>query len=142
MSLRVWVGTVLCLPLLAIADAPPGAAAAKAAPAAVVTTSPLNLILGLLFLVALVLLAAWLVRRMGGVQWPGARALKVVASLPVGARERVVLIEIAGEQMLLGVAPGSVNLLHRFEQPVITAASGGDDFASRIRQVLQQGLNR
>jgi flagellar protein FliO/FliZ len=141
MSLRVWVGTALCLPLLAIADAPPGAAA-KSAPAAVVTTSPLNLILGLLFLVALVLLAAWLVRRMGGVQWPGARALKVVASLPVGARERVVLIEIAGEQMLLGVAPGSVNLLHRFEQPVITAATGGDDFASRIRQVLQQGLNR
>lgn len=120
------------------ADAP--ATLSGAAPQAV-SPSPLNLALGLLFLLALILGAWWFIRRMGGMAWHGTRACKVVAVLPVGPRERVVLIEIAGRQLLLGVAPGRVNLLHRFDEPVITAEEGGD-FATKIRQVMQQGLQR
>lgn len=121
-------------------DAPPALATAPAA--GPVTTSPLNLVLGLLFLLGLVLLAWWFVKRTGAAQWPGARAMKVVTSLPVGTRERVLLIEVGGQQLLIGVAPGRVNLLHRFEEPVVVDSGGGDDFASRIRQVMQHGLNR
>ncbi len=113
------------------------AADSAAAPVAV---QPLNLFLGLLFLTALVIAGWWLVQRAGGLQIKSGNGLRVVTALSVGPRERVVLIEIAGEQMLLGVAPGRVNLLHRFEQPVIAASS--DDFASKIRHVMQQGLNK
>ncbi len=111
-------------------------------PTPVVAASPLNLLLGIGFLLALVLGAWWLLRRVGAMQWPMQRAaMKVISSLPVGPRERVVLIEIAGEQWLLGVAPGQVNLLHRFEQPVVTdSGKGGDEFASRLRQVLQNSF--
>ncbi len=112
------------------------------APAAI-PTSPFNLILGIVFLMLLVAGAWWLIRRAGGMQWPVQRsAMKVVATLPVGQRERVVLIEVGGEQMLLGVAPGRVNLLHRFDEPVITNATGGEEFASRMRQLLQNSLGR
>lgn len=111
-------------------------------PSPVVAASPLNLLLGIGFLLALVLGAWWLLRRAGAMQWPLQRtAMKVVSSLPVGPRERVVLIEIAGEQWLLGVAPGQVNLLHRFEQPVVVdSGKGGDEFANRLRQVLQNSF--
>lgn len=111
--------------------------------AAAIPASPLNLILGIVFLLLLVVGAWWLIRRTGGMQWREPRsAMKVVAALSVGQRERVVLIEVGGEQLLLGVAPGRVNLLHRFEEPVITGATGSEEFASRMRQLLQNSLGR
>lgn len=118
----------------------PLAFAADTAAAAPVAVHPLNMILGLLFLATVVLGGWWLVKRAGGLQVHQGAGLRVVAAISVGPRERVVVIEVAGEQMLLGVAPGQVNLLHRFEQPVI--AAGSDDFASKIRQLMQQGLGK
>lgn len=105
-----------------------------------VAVNPMNLILGLIFLTVIVVAGWWLVQRAGGLQIKSGNGLRIVAGISVGPRERVVLIEIAGEQILLGVAPGRVNLLHRFEQPVIAASD--DDFASKIRQVMQQGLGK
>lgn len=118
----------------------PYAFAADSAAAAPVVVQPLNLFLGLVFLAAVVIAGWWLVQRAGGLQIKSGNGLRVVTAISVGPRERVVLIEIAGEQMLLGVAPGRVNLLHRFEQPVVAASN--DDFASKIRQVMQQGLGK
>lgn len=118
----------------------PFAFAADNAASAPVVVHPLNLVLGLVFLAAIVIAGWWLVQRAGGLQIKSGNGLRIVTAVSVGPRERVVLIEIAGEQMLLGVAPGRVNLLHRFEQPVI--AAGNDDFASKIRQVMQQGINK
>jgi flagellar protein FliO/FliZ len=117
--------------------------AEAAKPAPVVPASPLNLILGLLFLALMVAAAWWLLRRVNGAQWPLPRAaMKVVASLPLGQRERVVVVEIAGQQWLLGVTPAQVTLLHRFDEPVIAAGSGPDDFAGRMRQILNNSVGR
>lgn len=107
----------------------------------VIATSPMNMVWGIVFLLALVGAAWWLIRRSGGLQLQGGRGMKIIASMAVGPRERVVLIEIAGEQWLLGVAPGSVNLLQHFEQPIVEG-TGTDDFASRMRAVLQQGMRK
>lgn len=112
-------------------------AADNVAPVAV---HPLNMVLGLLFLLAIVVGGWWLVRRAGGLPTNQGSGLRVVAAISVGPRERVVLVELAGEQWLLGVAPGRVNLLHRFETPVV--ATGSDDFAGKIRQLMQQGLGK
>lgn len=129
---RSIVAAVATLPMLArAADAPEKSSA--------IATSPLHMILGLLFLLALVGGGWWLVRRAGGLQI-NSSGMKVIAAITVGPRERVVLIELAGEQWLLGVAPGCVNLLHRFEQPVI--AAGANDFGEKIRQLMQQGLGK
>lgn len=96
---------------------------------------------GFIFLLALVLGAAWLVKRSGGMPaLRGGSPLKVVAALSLGARERVVLIEVGGQQWLLGVGGGSVNMLHHFEQPII--AAGTDDFAGKLRQFLPQGIGK
>lgn len=63
---------------------------------------------------ALKLLRRWQDRAGGGgstgVTGPG---LRVVRALPVGPRERVVVIEVDGERMLIGVSAASVTLLTR-----------------------------
>jgi hypothetical protein len=35
-----------------------------------------------------------------------------------------------------------VTLLQRFDEPVITAGAGSDDFAGRMRQILQNSVGR
>lgn len=110
---------------------------AKIAPAT--TANPWGMLWGILFLAALVVGAWFLIKRMGGLPTQLNRSMKVVAALSVGPRERVVLVEVGGEQLLLGVAPGRVNMLHRFDQPVVpSAGENNDTFAAKIRQVMQQ----
>jgi flagellar protein FliO/FliZ len=94
---------------------------------------------GLLFLLVLVLGAAWLIKRAGGMPaLRGNASMKIVAAMSLGPRERVVLIEVGGQQWLLGVSAGSVNALHHFEQPLVVG--GSDDFAGKLRQLWPQGV--
>lgn len=44
----------------------------------------------------------------------GAEALRFVRALPVGAHERVVLMDHAGERWMLGVTAGGISLLARW----------------------------
>ena len=126
---------------LAIAATPAFADTAKSG--AAIVASPLNVVLCIAFLGFLVVAALWLIRRVGGAQWVGSRkSMKVVGSLPLGQRERVVLIEVAGQQWLLGVTPGQISLLHRFDEPAIGVAEEGDDFSARMRQILQNSIGR
>lgn len=85
-------------------------AASGAASGAVTVLLSLALILG--GFIAL----AWLARRyLPGMQTQG--VVKVVGTTAVGARERVVVVEIADTWLLLGVGGGNVRLLHTLDKP-------------------------
>lgn len=96
-----------------------------------------QILLGLLLVVCLIFLLAWVFRRANFV--PGqASGMRVIASLPLGARERAVLVQCGERQILLGVASGSVQLLAQFDEPVIEpSASGTNEFAAKLAQLLQ-----
>lgn len=108
---------LLQLPLLAAAAEPaaprrfaaPAAAEAAPAPAAGLAQVTLSLLLVL----GAVFAAAWLMRRLRGTGRAGADgAIVVLADRVVGSRERVVLLQVGSEKLLVGVAPGSVRMLH------------------------------
>ena len=61
-------------------------------------------------------LVAWLVRRyMPGIGKQG--IVRVVGATMVGPRERVVLVEVEGTWLLLGVGAGQVRLLDKMVKP-------------------------
>ena len=62
---------------------------------------------GLALVIALILGVAWLMRRTGAGSGSG-QLLRIVASQSLGARERVVVVEVGATWLLLGVAPGRV----------------------------------
>lgn len=68
--------------------------------------------LGMLLVLGLIWGCAWAARRFGLQRFGGADRVKVVASAMVGQRERVVVVEVAGTWLVLGVAAGRVNALH------------------------------
>lgn len=80
---------------------------------------------GTVVALAFVLLLAWvLLRGWKRLQSLGGRgagddgeALRFVRALPVGARERVVLLDHAGERWMLGVTAGGISLLARWPHP-------------------------
>lgn len=100
-----------------------GQAAAKVAAPAVGQHAPstpglLDAVLALLLVLALVVGLGWLLKRMPGSSFRQAEGLKLVASIAVGAKERVVVLELNGEQMLLGVTAGGISKLHTLSEPL------------------------
>lgn len=95
--------------------------------------------LGLVLLCIVVL--AWIMKRAGGLQSSARGALKIVDGIALSARERVVLVQVGDQQVLLGVAPGRVNRVHVLDEPVSHIEAGAAQpgtFADRLRDVLQR----
>jgi flagellar protein FliO/FliZ len=112
--------TALIAPLAAHAEAAQPFASPSAintvAPSGVGSLGQVTLALGLVL--AVIFGAAWTLRRMRGFGKSTGAALNVIADLPLGQKERAVLIRCGSTQLLLGVAPGRVNTLHVLTEPV------------------------
>lgn len=129
-----------CLPVFAWAQEN------KPAPPSLDYSSLIQLIVGLLAVLAFIGGLAWFMKRFGGSQFGQSGPMKVVAGVSVGTRERVVLLQVGEKQVLLGVAPGRVQTLHVLDEPLdLTATSGRQakvgPFAERLRQAMQQQHN-
>ena len=126
--------------LLAAATSP--ARAAEADPG--LAGSLGQMVLGLAVVIGLLLATLWLIKRLSMPR--GATAgLKVLGAVAVGQRERVVLVEIAGQVLVLGVTPGSVRTLHtlpleaiRAEPAAATAGNAAGEFSGWLRQSLER----
>jgi flagellar protein FliO/FliZ len=90
----------------------------------------LRVILALIVVLAAVLAAAWLARRMRAFSGGGSSAsLEMLAQLPLGTRERAVLVRVGDCRVLIGVAPGNVRTLHVLGPaplPLAEAAASAD----------------
>ncbi|MGB1175017.1 MAG: flagellar biosynthetic protein FliO [Luminiphilus sp.] len=73
------------------------------------------------FVVVILLLIGVLVllRRFNGVSSQMSGNMRVISSVGVGQRERVVLVQVGEEQILVGVGPGNVRKIHAFNEPVV-----------------------
>lgn len=98
----------------------------------------MQLMLGLLLVIGLIFLLAWLVRRMQQVVPRGGQVIQLLASQSLGTRERLLLVEVGGEQILLGLTPGSITALHVLSKPVSTATAqpATPEFAQRLMELL------
>ncbi|MDI1268738.1 MAG: flagellar biosynthetic protein FliO [Polaromonas sp.] len=103
--------------------------------------------LGLAVVLALIFLCAWAARRFGLPQAGGGRLLKVVSSAMVGQRERVVVVEIGGSWLVLGVAAGQVSALHTMPAGKLSDTNAAPMFsgmegAGAFSQKLLESLNK
>lgn len=121
------------LPILAVAET-----AQREAPG-VDAGSLLQTLFGLLLVLALIVAMAWLMKR--SQQWHGIgqQQFKVIAALPLGPREKAVLLQVGEQQLLVGVTPQNVNLLATLDQPLdLNAGQQSTVFSDKLKQFMQQ----
>jgi len=100
-----------------------------------------SMVLGLVVVLALIFGSAWLVRRVNGVRGVNNSAMRIVSVLAVGQRERILLLEVGGRQVLIGVTAHNIRTLHVFDEPVVTGSVKADsDFAAKLQVMLQKGF--
>jgi flagellar protein FliO/FliZ len=102
----------------------------------------LKVLLSLLFVLGLMFLLAALMKRMQRLGGPALHGMRVISSVAVGPRERVVLLEVGDRQVLVGVAPGRIVPLDTLAQPVnwpapeerVASATGFGPLLERLRK--------
>lgn len=81
-----------------------------------------SMILSLFMVLAVIIISALVLKRFNFVQ-QNTNQLKVVASLSLGAKERVVVVQIAEQQLVLGVTAGQITLIDSLTEPLTTSES-------------------
>lgn len=98
----------------------------------------------LLFIVLLIVAVSWFMRRFGSGVFASTSQMKIVATMPLGTRERILLVDVGGQQLLLGVTATQINTLHVFSEPVDIGAPAApvSDFSRKLMTLLQQKNNQ
>ncbi len=116
--------------------------AADALPPSPVTFSGLlQVLLGLALVLASIVATGWLLRRIGPSQSAGG-LLRVVGGVMVGPRERLVVVEVGEQWLILGVAAGSVSLLQavpRGTAGTLPSAAGQSFDPAWLKRLLAGG---
>jgi flagellar protein FliO/FliZ len=104
MNLRCAIAWLSLLPLPVLADSVTPAGG---------TAQLLRTALGLVLIIGMILALAWAARRVSGQRWAGRDTgpIRVVAQQALGVKERLLVVEVDGQRMLLGVTPGRISHL-------------------------------
>ncbi|MBE03295.1 flagellar biosynthetic protein FliO [Marinobacter lutaoensis] len=133
---RIALALLLAAPPLT-AEETAGAASRTAAHAPDTLGTLVSLGLGLVAVIAIIYGCAWLVRRMTGMGGVNNQVIRVVSVMALGARERIALVDVGGQQILLGITPSTVRTLHVFDSPVAAAPEAGSgDFARHLQALM------
>ncbi|MCE6980656.1 flagellar biosynthetic protein FliO [Pseudomonas frederiksbergensis] len=134
---------LLALPFSVLAAEPVTTAATVAAAPAVssgVAGQLTQLVFGLLLVLGLIFFLAWLLRRVQQAGPAGkGQVIELIGSRALGPRDRLMLVQVGNEQILLGLSPGTITALHVLKEPV-QVPSGTEkatpEFAQRLLELL------
>ncbi|MDH4553535.1 flagellar biosynthetic protein FliO [Pseudomonas sp. BN607] len=98
-----------------------------------------QMVFGLLLVVGLIFFLAWLLRRLQSTAVKGGQVIEIVGSRAIGPRDRLLLVQVGKEQILIGHTPGSIEALHVLAEPVQVAESARQatpEFAQRLLELM------
>ena len=110
-------------------------------PAAVSAGGLIQVTLSLLLVLAAIVAVAWLLKRMNLAQQGTGNFLKVIGSVAIGQRERVVLVEVGDTWLLVGVGPSQIRTLHTMAKDLQSdfspASTPDNKFARLLSSMLK-----
>ena len=100
----------------------------------------MNVTLALMGVIGLIFAISWFVKRFSQGTFSANAHIKILSAMPLGTRERIVLIDAGGQQLLLGITSTNINTLHVFETPIATdnKMDPQSDFSRKLMSILQQ----
>jgi len=133
---------LLALPLLLLClqNAIAQAAAAPAASPPSLGSSFLQMLFGLALVLGLLFAGVWFLKKLTGTVGPNGNIARVVGATPIGARERIVIVELGQTWLVLGVTPNNINTLA--EMPRQALPPGGQPIPPNFADWLRNTMNR
>ena len=130
---------VALLPLIIASRAEATSQDVISGPVTVGSAEVLSMAGGLFSVIAAILLVSFLYSRMKGPHIGGKDVINIVASQALGPRERIVLVEIANTQLVVGLTTSHVQTLHVFDEPVVKPAEPKNNFnfAARLKLAVR-----
>jgi len=100
----------------------------------------LQTVLGLLLILGLLFLAAYLLRKINGGRGFGSNGpLRVVGGLMLSTRERIVLVEVGDTWLVVGVGPGQIRTLHTMPKGEAPGSGAGEKpFGQWLKQITER----
>ena len=133
LALMLIYGTALAADPVAAAPVP-----ASASP----VLDMFKVLFGLIVVLAVLAGILWLMKRTGLGQAHGGGAVKIVGGVSVGNRERVLVVEVADQWIVVGVAPGSVNALASLPRQEQFAQAAAQPQAGQFAAWLKQKIDK
>ncbi|MEM1261498.1 MAG: flagellar biosynthetic protein FliO [Pseudomonadota bacterium] len=93
----------------------------------------------LLVLLALIVVAAWFVRRTSAGKGGNSSLIRVLAAQSLGARDRLLIVDVAGQQLVVAQTPQGLTTLHAPTEPLLTETPNAATvtFAERLAGALR-----
>ncbi|CAI8753876.1 MULTISPECIES: flagellar biosynthetic protein FliO [Pseudomonas] len=142
--MKRFLWALLALPLSVLAAEPSTTTTVPAATAPMVNSGVAGqltqLVFGLLLVLGLIFFLAWLLRRVQQAGPAGkGQVIELIGSRALGPRDRLLLVQVGNEQILLGLSPGTITALHVLKEPVpvpSTSEKATPDFAQQLLKIL------
>ena len=112
-SIKIICVILYIIPKMAIAEA-----LAKQGADLASVDSPMSLsyvaqiLISFLVVIGFIFFMAWLMRRSGRFGYGSGQVIKIISSMSLGMREKILVIEVGGANIVVGVAPGQIRTLH------------------------------
>lgn len=100
-----------------------------------------QLTLSMMVVIAIIFACFWVVKRLNNGAGLTKKHLKVISSSMVGAKERVVIVEVKDTWLILGVGNGNVNKLHELPKPeneLPESKTGSLTFGAKLYELISK----
>jgi flagellar protein FliO/FliZ len=92
-------------------------------------------LLGSLMLMAALLIAGmWFLRRLRAAQAPKLSGIAVVSQIPLGVKEKLLVVQVGDQSLLVGCTPSSMQTLHSWPTAELPEAEKSKDFAALLKE--------
>ncbi|MDR2112076.1 MAG: flagellar biosynthetic protein FliO [Candidatus Accumulibacter sp.] len=133
-----WIGGIF--PLAALPSRALAQTGALPETPAVPGGAMLQMLLGLVLIVGVLILGAYLLRRLnGGRAFGHTGPMRIVGGLMLSQRERIVLLEVGETWIVVGIVPGQIKTLHTLPRGELPPGNEPDNrFAAWLKQMTER----
>jgi len=105
----------------------------------VIEDNMLQVVFYLTGIVALILCSGYLLKKVNRSAFQVSGPMKVVTTLSLGIKEKLVLVQLGDhQQVLLGVSPEHITKIESFDEPVIYLETEGlSNFKDKLQEIMK-----
>jgi len=94
------------------------------------------MVISLAIVIVVVIALGWAFKKLTS-RLPGNRHIKIICAVPLGQRERLLVVEMQGKQRVLGVTPQSISFLFELENS-LPEEKLASDFHTQLQSFLKK----